>query len=70
MPRSQLPAISGRGTGASAREKRETVKIGDVVIECTYELQNDILRALDIFGVPFVLDPREAYSGIEDCKFK
>jgi hypothetical protein len=59
--------VSGHGTGASAREIAE---IGDIVIDCTYEIQNDTLRSLDIFSLPLILDPREAYSGIENCRFQ
>ncbi len=59
--------ISGHSTGASTREMVET---GDVVIGCTYKTQNNTFRALDVFDIPFTLDPQEAYGRIEDCAFK
>ena len=46
------------------------VKTGDVALDCTYQIQNGLFRVLDAFIIPFILDPREAYGGIEDCALK
>jgi hypothetical protein len=37
---------------------------------CTYEIQNDLLRLLDVFSFPLTTDPLKMYSWIENCRFK
>ena len=54
MLRSQSPTMSHCGNGASTRKVAE---IRDVVIHCTYKVQDELLRALDILNFPMSLDP-------------
>ena len=55
----------GDGTGASVRDM---FVVRDEGIDGTYKIHNGVLRALDICSLPFIIDPQEAYSRIEDCK--
>jgi hypothetical protein len=60
--------ISGYGTGASVSHEEDGEPKGVVsIMDGPYKLQNGFSGTLNILLLPFLFDPREAYSRVEDC---